>query len=839
MVSGGQGRASAAASGRLLAELERLRTEFGGGVAARKAELLGLLTRARLGRADQLRRLHEVACYLRAYPDDERVLQRVERLLDGFSRRADLRRFRDELADSGLAGTAIHYSFFAEMASWLARRWPGQLAIDWDAVDEAHPGLDRLLDLLAHPAETPGLDDEALGPRAWLARMSGRRGSDAALVLRGLDARISDGAVREFLYEQLDLTLRLSPAPGTPSRTRAFVEGQPLHFQRTPLNRARPRLPADIRAKPAAVRSVDTAEGRRLIEEARAAMVVRHRDLDAFAYGDPRDVRLVDWGDGLQFAAIGMLPERRLMFESVYGFLTLKNGVPIGYVLTASLFGCSEVAYNVFETWRGSEAGFIYGRVLATARHLFGSDSFTVYPYQLGGEGNAEGLQSGAWWFYQKLGFRPRAKDVLALMRAELKRMQRKPGHRSSIATLKRLAAENVYYHMGRERDDVIGLLPMGAVGMAVTDELARRFGSDRPRALAACAKEAASLLGLRSRSGWSAGERLAWRRWAPVVLLLPGLQRWPAEQKRALVAVIRAKGGRRESDFVARFDRHRRLRNALLKVAQGVHLGRGLERLVALVLPLGRAALVGLLRQVDVGLELAQQLVDVPAHVVEVDLAVQQRAVGADDERAAQAQPGALVVNAEQAAQVARRVGAHRVLDGGQLLLVTLPGEVHELGVRADRDDLRAELLEAIVLLCQSSEFSRSDEGEVGRVEEQHRPLAGLLLGGQLEGAEVALGGLEGGQGEVGHGLPDLQGHIGHGDSSREWSCGRGGAPRPWRPSPGPQNIAQAGESARPFRAKIDLRAPEPTHAHTPTAGLFRRRLPAVPPRDRLPAAP
>ena len=43
---------------------------------------------------------------------------------------------------------------------------------------------------------------------------------------------------------------------------------------------------------------------------------------------------------------------------------------------------------------------------------------------------------------------------------------------------------------------------------------------------------------------------------------------RWSAGEKRALAEVVRAKGGRRESDFVLRFDRHRRLREALRRLA-------------------------------------------------------------------------------------------------------------------------------------------------------------------------------------------------------------------------------------------------------------------------------
>jgi hypothetical protein len=54
----------------------------------------------------------------------------------------------------------------------------------------------------------------------------------------------------------------------------------------------------------------------------------------------------------------------------------------------------------------------------------------------------------------------------------------------------------------------------------------------------------ARKLLAVRSHAGWSQGERLAWERWAPLVLILPGVRRWSSAQRRALVAVIRAKGG-------------------------------------------------------------------------------------------------------------------------------------------------------------------------------------------------------------------------------------------------------------------------------------------------------
>jgi hypothetical protein len=74
----------------------------------------------------------------------------------------------------------------------------------------------------------------------------------------------------------------------------------------------------------------------------------------------------------------------------------------------------------------------------------------------------------------------------------------------------------------------------------------------------------------------------------------------------------------------------------------------------------------------------------------------------------------------------------------------------MHELGVPADRDDLRTDLLEGLVLLCQSSELGGSDEGEVRGIEEQDRPFLRRFKGGEADLAEIPLRRLEGLQFEL-----------------------------------------------------------------------------------------
>ena len=156
-----------------LAELLRIRAEFGPGWPARKRALLSRLERGRLGSARAVEQLHDLLLFLRAYPDDAALLAQVERMLAGFDRRSDLRAFRAALADSGIAGTVIHFPFFAETAWRLAGRFPGNLELDWDSIAEPER-LERWLPFVAHPAEAPGLDEIAWSPGEWLDRMRGR-----------------------------------------------------------------------------------------------------------------------------------------------------------------------------------------------------------------------------------------------------------------------------------------------------------------------------------------------------------------------------------------------------------------------------------------------------------------------------------------------------------------------------------------------------------------------------------------------------------------------------------------------------------------------------------------
>ena len=219
-------------------------------------------------------------------------------------------------------------------------------------------------------------------------------------------------------------------------------------------------------------------------------------------------------------------------------------------------------------------AGYFHSRIarrvnrdlsaLAALAHGFGTRSFSIEPYQLG-KGNDEGLASGAWWFYAKLGFRPRARDGIALAEREFARLARSKSHRTRPETLRALAEHHLFLDL--DPRDPAPLITPAAVGLAAARHLTRLAGSDRAAAVAQASANAMSRCGLVTLDGFSAEERRAWDTWAPVLSMLPRVP-WSAAESAQVVQLVRAKAADSERDYVLRFAALPRLERALARLA-------------------------------------------------------------------------------------------------------------------------------------------------------------------------------------------------------------------------------------------------------------------------------
>jgi hypothetical protein len=178
---------------------------------------------------------------------------------------------------------------------------------------------------------------------------------------------------------------------------------------------------------------------------------MRYRELHGFTYGDPGHVVRADLGRGVE-AFVSTVPrEHRLPLRAYHAGMFFKNAVPIGYIECLTLFEHMEVGFNLYYTFREGETAWLYARLLRLFKQLLPVSCFAVDPYQVGHH-NEEAIESGAFWFYRKLGFRPANPRVDRLLAREEAKMRANPAHRTKPAMLRRLAAGWMLYEVPSSR---------------------------------------------------------------------------------------------------------------------------------------------------------------------------------------------------------------------------------------------------------------------------------------------------------------------------------------------------------------------------------------------------
>jgi hypothetical protein len=560
----GRRDASARAAAALRA-LERLLPQYGGGAAARKRQLLAELAGLRFERAKQLVALQRIVCFLSAFPDDAAVHRAARRLASGFAARVARlpRAEREQLDDSGAAGSLTRHSYAADAARWMRRRFAAAVAIDWKA-DNAAEALASLIEPRLEPMEAEAADLSRRGIRQWLAQARGERDSDLAWLL----AQAGTGAARRefdraFDAAEVPLAWRLDDRSG--------ITGNTLRQPVLPRGNGMRRASGDAQTtvlRPIEVQRLSRRGAARLLAVWRAALWSRTRSVLQIEQPNLDECYLADFGAGLQFAAIGVVPPRRGLLEATYGHLLVANGMPIGYGGFTTLFAQVNTGINVFPEFRGSEAAYAFEQALRVMHAIAGNARFVVNPYQFGA-GNDEALASGAYWFYYRLGFRSAEAAVRALAEKEFARLRAAPGYRVPIATLRRLATSDIHLDVaadaGERFFDEAWLEHLAA---GITPALAREGVASRAEALARLTRRIAGLLGVHL-AGCSATERRGLAQFAPILAQIDDLADWPTADRDALTQIVRARWAVRERDFIAGMRGHDRLRVALGAAAQ------------------------------------------------------------------------------------------------------------------------------------------------------------------------------------------------------------------------------------------------------------------------------
>jgi hypothetical protein len=598
-------------SNNLLTQLEAAKNQLNSGQAARIQKLLTQLSNLQLD-PYQLIRFHESLLFLRAFPHSASLIPRVENLLNTFHNRIEkLRAANTDMSifgdfdTSGMAATTMQDTLSFDVAQWLARRIPRNIEIAWtdywdDYESERARGntWPRFIPLLEEDA-----DVEANIPwSTWIDAARGRQNALAWLLNQFAKLPIPPRHQSE-LYDSLHLPLRWNLENLKLSRTRNWRSPRRFYFHQSPLiQRSEVNLAQELSQPAPKLKKLPRAAGKSVMQSIREVMVVRYRELYGTTLGDPGTVVKADLGRGVIMHFWGLPPTRRLPLRAYIAGYTLKNGVPINYVEAIGLCEWIEVGFNTFYTYRQGETAWIYAQALRCLGTLTNANCISIYPYQIG-QNNDEAIESGAFWFYRKLGFRPGRSDLQKLCEREEKRIAANPKYRTPPRTLKRLAEAHMFYEVeaatnnrfatGRVGD---GRIEKGRtfsraanatksspalaaeasgpwdtfstrnLGLQINQRMARDFKGDSQEIRQASLAQVNRVLNI-NPSRWTPAQKQSLENWSLVLAQIPNLTRWTPEEKHQLIKIIKAKSARTEMPYFRQTQHHPRLRSELLRL--------------------------------------------------------------------------------------------------------------------------------------------------------------------------------------------------------------------------------------------------------------------------------
>jgi len=553
-----------------IAQLDGLKRNFGSG-DEKLRRILHSLSGARTTDAESLILLHEALLFLRAYPPSTTLLRQVENALRELPKQishllsagVDLSPL-DDPEVSGIAGTTVTSNFSYAIVRWLAAKYPAQVSIDWDWFEEEDcfgTTMPRFLPLL----EDDAMVEAHVPYRDWLRAAKGSK-SELAWVIDRFEALEISNKAKAELYDSLKLHVTWKFGSRS-SRTGMKLPMRKIFFHDKPLIQRRDvSLSDELNSPLIPVQRLSRVEGEKILDMARETSAVRYRELHGFTYGDARRVLKTDLGRGIEIFVMGVPPENRLPLRAYHAALVFKNGVPVAYFEGLSIFERMESGFNLYYTFRDGETAWLYARILRLMRQLLGVTVISIDPYQVGHE-NEEGIESGAFWFYRKLGFRPVRSESMTLTQSEERKMAADPRHRTSARTLRKLAAGHMLFELpGARSNGKWDDFQVRNIGIAVQRRMAREFHGNSEEIRAHSLHFVTRALRINT-ARWTNGETDALENLSLVLAMIPGIEKWSTAEKELATRVIRTKGRYDEANYLKLMQKHSKLRDAMIRL--------------------------------------------------------------------------------------------------------------------------------------------------------------------------------------------------------------------------------------------------------------------------------
>lgn len=529
--------------------LQKLKSNFSEDAIQQRLLLLKMLARLKPNSAQSLIQYHDFLLYISAFPDSGKLSEKATEELLRLKRILSNQGKKNGFHNSGLEFTTLIWK-----PSLVALQWLLSYSKDLRYTVKSKKTMEEITTMLCTKTEWDSLLDANVSFLQWMNHLSGKQGNTSAHLLKAWLNRFqklnSSPAVRDFLFESLSLKSTCTLNGNWSLTSNKLLFGQPyFHQQKSEIKKEEIFKPVFLNDKISA----------RILNSIKAALFARQKETDPVTYADEHLLQGYESEDGFTVYLLSMKPEYRLPLESYIGYMVYSNGIPVGYGGGWIFYERCEFGINIFEQFRGGPSARILNVLMNVYKHQYGIKTFVIPPYQFG-EGNRDGIKSGAFWFYYKMGFRPVNKELKLLAEREWKKIQSNKAYRTPENILLRFTQSQVI----SELENNLPVPDLKNLSHAAIEWIAKNFNGAMEQASKKSVNGLLNKAGI-SMKGWSTSEKIFFRELSPFICMIHDWENWKQPELKQAVMVLKEKGSD-EHRFIRMLQQHDKLRIEFLK---------------------------------------------------------------------------------------------------------------------------------------------------------------------------------------------------------------------------------------------------------------------------------
>lgn len=440
---------------------------------------------------------------------------------------------------------ALVCSYSRAIAGWLTNKFPG--AVSLHSSTAGNEEIISVFQMLLPAIEFYATTQENLDLSGRIKQLSGFASKNKQLswMLDVFSNSDLPETVKDELYSQLKVFVKWKQAAVDEIKINLPVSiarpGKEIKFNRSRhthhVTRKKIHLPVELKAE----------EKLSLLDVMKLSLAMNYRETDPVSFGEARDIEFFDMGGGISIALVGLPVGKRLSLESYIGYMAFKNNLPIAYGGGWIWGQRCRIGISIYPEYRKGESARLFSEILRLYYQHFNARHFIIRPNQFGKD-NRDGLKSGAFWFYYKLGFRPGLSGLKKLAGEEWKKIRAGKNYRSSLETLKLFTAGTLEWFPGKTGFE---FADAETISRKLTDMINKKYGSSRRDALSSITSQVKQKLRPLQWPKETKLNRVNFENWCLLINMFPGFRSWKQKEKKQLIELIRVKQEGVERDYI------------------------------------------------------------------------------------------------------------------------------------------------------------------------------------------------------------------------------------------------------------------------------------------------